>query len=177
MCPRRSWNLQRSRLAPNQDDAFAEGTQGHDGIQSLTNHYYAKIAFDDHAIGIVLESLRERDLMDNTSIAHTSDNREMLGDHRFCQKSVFYEGALNVPLIVRPPGGGEPWTGRRLADHFDISATLLDLAKATLLGADYGISLLSIVESGPDSTDAQQGKGLVFSEVNLYSMARTKGTR
>ena len=25
--------------------------------------------------------------------------------------------------------------------------------------ADYGISLLSIVESGPDSTDAQQGKG------------------
>ena len=142
--------------------------------RTLTSHYYAKVAFDDHAIGLVLQSLEARGLMDNTWIVYTSDHGEMLGDHRFCQKSVFYEGALNVPLIVRPPGGSEPWTARGLADHFDISATLLDVANTEQRDADYGVSLRSKVESGPDSADAQQGKGVVFSEVNLYSMARTE---
>ena len=142
--------------------------------RTLTSHYYAKIAFDDDAIGVVLQALEEKGLMDNTWVVYTSDHGEMLGDHRFCQKSVFYEGALNVPLIVRPPIGSEPWTARGLTDHFDISATLLDVANARHPGADYGISLLSKVESGLDSADAQQGKGVVFSEVNLYSMARTE---
>ena len=141
--------------------------------RTLTSHYYAKVAFDDQAIGIVLRSLEEKGLMDNTWIVYTSDHGEMLGDHRFCQKSVFYEGALNIPLIVRPPGGTKPWTMRGLTDHFDISATLLDIADAARLEVDRGLSLLPKIQAGADSTDAQQGKGVVFSEVNLYSMART----
>ena len=142
--------------------------------RTLTSHYYAKVAFDDHAVGLVLQALREKGLTDNTWIVYTSDHGEMLGDHRFCQKSVFYEGALNIPLIVRPPGGSEPWAAGGLTDHFDICATMLDVANASRLGADYGLSLLSRIESGRDSADAQQGKGVVFSEVNLYSMARTE---
>ncbi len=31
-----------------------------------------------------------------------------------------------------------------------------------------------MIEAGPDSHDAQQGKDVVFSEVNVYSMARTE---
>ena len=146
------------------------------GSQSrmLTSHYYAKVAFDDHAIGIVLRSLKEKGLMDTTWIVYTSDHGEMLGDHRFCQKSVFYEGALNVPQIVRPPGGTRSWTARGMTDHFDIAATLLDVANAAHLGVGRGVSLLPKIEAGPDSPDAQRGKGVVFSEVNLYSMARTE---
>ena len=37
--------------------------------------------------------------MDNTWVVYTSDHREMLGDHRSCQKVVFHEGTLNVPLV------------------------------------------------------------------------------
>ena len=73
--------------------------------RTLTSHYYAKVAFDDDAIGTVLQSLEEKGLLDNTWIVYTSDHGEMLGDHRFCQKTLFYEGALNIPLIARPPGG------------------------------------------------------------------------
>ena len=63
----------------------------------MTSHYYAKVAYDDHAIGVVLRRLQEKGLMDNTWVVYTSDHGEMLGDHRLCQKVVFYEGALNVP--------------------------------------------------------------------------------
>lgn len=142
--------------------------------RTFKSHYYAKVAFDDRAIGIVLQSLEENGLVDDTWIFYTSDHGEMLGDHRFCQKSVFYEGALNVPLIVRPPRGTKPWTTRNLTDHFDISSTLLDAAGAPHLGIDRGRSLLQKIEAGPDDPVAQRGKDVVFSEVSLYSMARTE---
>ncbi|MCE2426189.1 MAG: hypothetical protein J4F45_14045, partial [Pseudomonadales bacterium] len=61
-----------------------------------------------------------------------------------------------------------------MTDHLDISATLLDVANAAYLGVGCGVSLLPKIEAGPDSPDAQQGKGVVFSEVNLCSMARTE---
>ena len=122
--------------------------------RTMTSHYYAKVAFDDHAIGIVLRTLREMGLMDITWIVYTSDHGEMLGDHWLCQKSTFYEGALNVPSIVRPPGGTEPWIARGLTDHYDISTTLLDVADAPRLETDHGVSLLSKIEAGRGSHDA-----------------------
>ena len=140
----------------------------------MTSHYYAKVAFDDYAAGLVVQALKEKGLMDNTWIAYTSDHGEMLGDHRLCQKNVFYEGALKVPLIVRPPGGTESWIADGLTDHYDIADTLLDAAGAAPLESDHGVSLIPKIEAGPDARDAQQGKDVVFSEVNLYSMARTR---
>lgn len=142
--------------------------------RTLTSHYYAKVAFDDHAIGIVLQSLGEKNLIDKTWIIYTSDHGEMLGDHRFCQKSVFYEGALNVPLIVRPPAGTKPWTANGLTDHYDIHATLLDVAGVNSPDDHHGRSLVPKIKAGSQGTNAQQGKDVVFSEVNLYSMARTE---
>ena len=140
----------------------------------FTSHYYAKVAFDDHAIGAVLQALRGTGLMDNTWLLYTSDHGEMLGDHRFSQKSVFYEGALNVPLIVRPPTGTIPWIARGLTDHLDVCSTLLDVASADDLEVNCGRSLLPKIKAGLKAKDAQHGKGVIFSEVNLYSMARTE---
>ena len=142
--------------------------------RTFTSHYYAKVAFDDHVIGAVIQALRETDLMDDTWIVYTSDHGEMLGDHRFAQKSVFYEGALNIPLIVRPPGGTESWTAHGLTDHYDICRTLLDAAGADHPEVDRGLSLRPKIEAGSDASDAQRGRDVVFSEVNLYSMARTE---
>jgi arylsulfatase A-like enzyme len=112
--------------------------------------------------------------MDNTWIIYSSDHGEMLGDHRMVQKVVFYEGALNIPLIIRPPGGTAPWVANGLTDHFDIVDTMLDAAAGARLENDHGVSLIPKIEAGKDSTNAQQGKDVTFSEVNLFSMARTE---
>lgn len=141
---------------------------------TMTSHYYAKVAFDDHVIGGVVQSLADKGLLDNTWIVYTSDHGEMLGDHRLCQKVVFYEGALNIPLIIRPPGGTAPWVANGLTDHYDIVDTLIDAAGAKSLDSDHGVSLIPKINAGRDADDAQHGKEVVFSEVNLYSMARTE---
>ena len=140
----------------------------------MTSHYYAKISFDDDVIGRVIQSLTDQGLMDNTWIIYSSDHGEMLGDHRMVQKVVFYEGALNIPLIIRPPGGTAPWVANGLTDHFDIIDTLLDATGGAPLPNDHGVSLIPKIAAGKDATNAQQGKDVTFSEVNLFSMARTE---
>ena len=96
----------------------------------MRTYYYAKVSHVDYAVGLVLRALEERELMDNTWIIYSSDHGELLGDHRINQKNVFYEGALNIPLIIRPPKGTQAWAADGLTDHFDICASLLDAAGA-----------------------------------------------
>ncbi|GAF98042.1 unnamed protein product, partial [marine sediment metagenome] len=121
-----------------------------------------------------MKALEERGMLDNTWIIYTSDHGEMLGDHYLSHKIVFYEGALKVPLIIRPPGGIEGWKSNALADHLDVAASLLDIAGAEALEGSDGYSLAKKSEGGPDAPGAQEGKGAVFSEVYGYSMVLTE---
>ena len=50
----------------------------------------------------------------------------------------------------------------------------MSAANATTFEEDHGSSLIPKIEAGESASDAQIGKEVVFSEVNLYSMARTK---
>ncbi len=137
-------------------------------------YYYAKVSHVDHGIGMVLKALEDKGLMDNTWIVYTSDHGEMLGDHRLSHKSVFYEGALNIPLIIRPPKGEKGWKTKGLTDHMDIVESLLDIADAAPMEAGHGASLIPKINEGPDAPDAQKGKEVVFSEVGRFSMVRNE---
>ena len=140
----------------------------------MRSYYYGKVSLIDDAVGAVMAALRDQGLLDNTWVIYASDHGDMLGDHRLAQKKVFYEGALHIPLIIRPPGGMSGWQANGLTDHLDISATVLEAAGAPALVESPGVSLVSRVLAGPDALDAQAGKEVVFSEVeDYYSMART----
>ncbi len=135
--------------------------------------YYAKVTLVDHGIGLMLEALEEKGMLDNTWIIYTSDHGEMLGDHFMSHKIVFYESALKIPCIIRPPGGNEGRVSNALSDQLDIAATILDIGGAEPLAESDGCSLLPNVQADPDTPDAHKGKDAVFSEVNLNSMVLT----
>ena len=101
----------------------------------------------------------------------------MLGDHGLIAKKVFYDGALNIPCIIRPPGGIEGWQSNGLTDHLDIGATLLDAAGAAPYEDSDGLSLLPLIAGGPNAPNAQVHKTAILSEMGLppraYSMVRT----
>lgn len=136
--------------------------------------YDAKVTLIDERIGDIFKAMEEKGLMDNTWIIYSSDHGENLGDHRLRQKIVFYESALNVPFIIRPPGGIKGWQSNGLTDHLDIVATLMEITGAEPLADNNGRSLVSQVQAGPDATGAQQGNEVIFSEVYGYTMARTE---
>ena len=140
----------------------------------MRSYYYAKVTQVDYGVGIVIKALEEKGMMDNTWIIYTSDHGELLGDHRCNHKGIFYEGCLNVPLIIRPPGGTQGWKTKALTDHFDVTDTMLDVTGARPLENSHGSSLAPKIKAGPDASDAQKGKEVIFSEVFLNSMARNE---
>jgi arylsulfatase A-like enzyme len=116
--------------------------------------------------------LEKKGLSDNTWIIYNSDHGEMLGDHMMSHKIVFYEQAIKIPLIIRPPGGIKGWECSGLTDQIDIAATLLDIAGADSLVGSEGRSLYTQILEGPENVNAQSGKSAIFSEVFGFSMVR-----
>ncbi len=158
---------------------FVLNWSGLDGMTQAQNQlmktfYYGKITLIDEWIGKIMSTLEEKELLDNTWIIYTSDHGEMLGDHMMSHKIVFYEGALRIPLIIRPPGGTNGWHCNGLTDQIDIATSLIDTANAKPLENCHGRSLIPQVLAGHKDQHAQKGKDVVFSQVLQYTMVRNE---
>ena len=130
----------------------------------------------DDGIGLVIDALEQNGHLDNTWIVYSADHGEMLADHGLIAKKVFYEGAVKVPLVVRPPAGVEGWVSAGLTDHLDIAATIMDAAGAELIEDSPGRSLLPLIDAGAGDANAQRHRAAVLSEFagrDPYSMVLT----
>ncbi|MHA2400615.1 MAG: sulfatase family protein, partial [Promethearchaeota archaeon] len=136
----------------------------------LRTFYYAKITLIDDYIGRIMKVLEEKGLLDNTWVIYNSDHGEMLGDHMMSHKIVFYDGAIRIPLIIRPPGGIKGWQCKGLTDHLDVAASLIDIAQAETLPGSDGRSLIPQILKDPNDSDAQKGREAIFSEVYGFTM-------
>lgn len=110
--------------------------------QALRWGYYRLIEKVDAEIGKVLDALRVAGLEENTVIIFTSDHGECAGAHELNQKTVLYEEAARVPLIVSAPGQRVA----RTADQFvntgtDLLPTMLDFIGAARPAKLTGLSL------------------------------------
>ncbi len=110
------------KFAPQKLDRMSEAEN-----RVMKSYYYAKVSLIDDCVGRVVAALENRGWLNDTWIVFSSDHGEMLGDHGLMAKKVFYDGAVNVPCIFRPPSGGAGWQSNALTDHLDITATLLDV--------------------------------------------------
>ncbi len=85
----------------------------------------------DQEIGVVLDALEETDLTDDTIVVFTSDHGDMDSAHRLEHKSMPYEEATNVPLIVCTPQSvraGRVDKSHLVSTGLDLIPTLCDFA-------------------------------------------------
>jgi arylsulfatase A-like enzyme len=75
-------------------------------------------------------------------------------------KCVLYEGAVRVPLIVRPPGGGPSRVVDSLVEHLDVPATIREIAGSPDLPHGEGRSLLAALRDDASPV----GRDLAVSE-------------
>ena len=146
-----------------------------DGMSAAQNrvmksYYYAKVSLIDDAIAKVLRALEAGRSLDDTWIIFSADHGEMLGDHGLIAKKAFYEGALKVPLVIRPPGGTEGRSSDVLADHLDIAGTIMAIADAAPIEESPGRSLLPMIDGATKHRDAVLSENQGFEP---YSMVRT----
>jgi len=117
-----------------------------DQLLEITRAYYAALAWSDHCIGELLRGLAEQGLADDTLVVYTSDHGEMLGEHGLLQKRAFFDGASRVPCMLRWPGHLEAGAVRdRVAQHVDLTATVLDLAGVPPPDGNVGRSMRELL--------------------------------
>jgi len=98
-------------------------------INRAKKAFYAQCTYIDHQMRIVIGTLKEHGLLDDTIIAFTSDHGDSLFDHGIVGKRNFLEGSAHVPCII----GGKPLSSHRgerrenITCHEDLMPTLLTL--------------------------------------------------
>ncbi len=73
--------------------------------QTLSDMYDAEVAYQDHLLGQLLETLNKPELRENTMVIIVGDHGEMLGEHNLMGHGLgVYQELIHVPLIIRYPG-------------------------------------------------------------------------
>lgn len=99
-----------------------------DDLANVRRQYCALIKLIDDQVGMILDALQKRDMLDNTYIIFASDHGEMLGDHTLWTKSVPYEPAIHVPLICAGPGIEQGTVSDTFIELIDLNPTICNLA-------------------------------------------------
>ena len=76
-------------------------------IRQARRAFYALCTHIDHQLRVVIGTLREEGVLDNTTIVFASDHGDLLGKHGLWRKSLFYEDSARVPMIVLGTEGDE----------------------------------------------------------------------
>lgn len=117
-----------------------------DEHRSLRRAYYALCTHIDHQIRILVGTLREEGLLNDTVILLSADHGDMLGQHGLWAKRLFYEASARVPMILVGAKKGRPVAAgavdSRLVGLQDIMPTLLDVAGLPVPDSVEGLSML-----------------------------------
>jgi len=99
-------------------------------LRKINAVYLGMTGFIDHLLGMLLQTLEETGLAENTTVVLFSDHGDYAGDYGMVEKwpSAMEDVVTRVPLIVRTPGAAKGHVVEEPVELFDIMATTLDLA-------------------------------------------------
>jgi arylsulfatase A-like enzyme len=104
-----------------------EGTVTDEVARQAVRAYYACVSFIDAQIGLVLETLDDTGLSDDTIVIVFSDHGFHLGEHGLWSKYTLFEQSTRVPLLVRVPGVTTAATCDEIVELVDLLPTLCEL--------------------------------------------------
>jgi arylsulfatase len=144
-----------------------------DAIRGMRRAYAADVTIIDDAVGRIVAALERKGVLDDTWVIYTSDHGEMGGNHGLMSKCVLYEQAVRVPLIIRPPRGCPGRVVDSLVEHFDVAATVREIAGAPDVPDSEARSLLAWTEGGPGpsrSVSVSENWGFASFETDQYKL-------
>lgn len=106
--------------------------------------YDGELAYVDHLLGVLKQSLEQRGWWDKSLVAVFSDHGEGLGDHGEESHGYFvYQSTLHVPLLMHWPAGmSRPAKEEQPAGLIDVAPTILDALRVPPPPSFEGKSLL-----------------------------------
>jgi len=73
-------------------------------LRKLMINYYGMVKCIDDNVGKLIDTLREKEILDRTIIVFTSDHGDLCGEHGRLNKGVPYEGSARIPFLIYCPG-------------------------------------------------------------------------
>ena len=115
-------------------------------FQRYIKDYMKTVKSLDDNVGVVLDYLDSKGLLENTLVVYTSDQGFYMGEHGWFDKRFMYEESMRTPLIMRLPDGFD----RRgditeLVQNIDYAPTFLELAGAEIPDDIHGVSLVPLL--------------------------------
>jgi arylsulfatase len=139
---RRRRDLFKNKFGEISDDMVRKGIAGH----------YSLLKMVDDCLGMIMEKLKEQNLLENTLIIYASDHGELLGEHGIFNKAATaYESEIRVPFMIRLPDGYKAGENiKQLASSIDFVPTLFELLGLTPDVTLPGYSLVPAIKNGTE---------------------------
>ncbi len=129
--------------------------------------YDGEIAYADHELGRLMETLDRKSAREKTIVALLSDHGESLGEHGEYSHGVFlYDSTLRIAYLLS--GAGVP-AGLRVKEQartIDLLPTILDLMGGAAPATVEGVSLEPLF-SGKDAATAVSYAETLYPKINL----------
>ena len=119
-------------------------------IRTHIREYYAIISHLDAQIGLILQALEEKELMDSTYIFFTGDNGLSVGQHGLLGKQNMFDHSIHVPLLAAGPdlpSGTEVSSDIYLQDIMATSLSLAGIEKPDFVDFNSFLNLANGVAS------------------------------
>ncbi|HEX2579868.1 MAG TPA: sulfatase-like hydrolase/transferase [Rhabdochlamydiaceae bacterium] len=106
--------------------------------------------YSDHALGLFVQQLREKNLSQKTILVIVGDHSQPLGQHRgnFYYSRFLYEENVKVPLLFVADGRiSDPKIIKEIGSHVDLLPTLMDMLRLQGVQHGCGSSLMRMCEN------------------------------
>ena len=148
-------------------------------LEHILALYDGEIRFTDHHVGIVLDHLRSKGLLDSTVVMVVSDHGDEFFEHgNKGHHRTVYDEVLRIPMLLRLPGGEQ---GGRTIDRqtslIDVFPTVLDAAGLSPGSGAEGESLAAWARGTQSSREEIYSDFYDKRGFNLQVARRTAGQK
>ena len=126
-------------------------------LQHVRAIYAGAITLMDKYVGVLIDTVRELGLWDDTAICFISDHGWCFGEHNYIGKHTvldrtqgwpFYNEVARIPLLMHVPGIEEARRVEVLAQPIDVMPTMLEAAGMAVPDGIHGVSMLDALKGG-----------------------------
>lgn len=130
---------------------FREWLDGVRDIEFVKAQYDASVAYLDHCLDPIWQTLTDLDLWDDTLLIVHADHGEELDEHGcWFDHHGLYDTVIRVPLLIRLPGGATCGRSSEMISLLDLMPTALDLLQVDAAGSNLaGQSLRPLLQHLP----------------------------
>jgi choline-sulfatase len=142
-------------------------------LKKLIDGYDAAIAYVDHHVGQVLDTLEELGVLEDTAIIVSGDHADSFGEHgQYTDHGIANEAVHNIPMIVRWPGLTQRGSCDALIYGMDLAPTLCELLALAIPSGWDARSFAPALRGGPF-----EGWPYLIWDHGIYTLTRAVRTQ